>query len=287
MSSIARETAAPVADIEKAIEVFAHISKDLLAGYEALERRAERVEAELARANEELAERAAQLEQQKKMAALGTMAGGIAHEIRNPLNAVKGFASLLLRELEPNTKVARWASRILDGVNETDAIIASLLSFARPGRLCFEFVEARALADEAVAIVLGGLGEKRERWQVEIECGELRFRGDRIQLRQALRNLVANAIEAQPEGGRVRIVIEAIGSEVLVSVADAGPGIAREIANQVAEPFFTTRAEGTGLGLALVHTIVQLHGGRLEIAPEPSPLGGALVRFRIPHESSH
>jgi two-component system sensor histidine kinase HydH len=277
----------PTADIEKAVETFAEISQDLLAAYEALARRAEHVERELANANQELAERAAQLEQQKKMAALGTMAGGIAHEIRNPLTAVKGFASLLLRELSPHTKEARWASRILEGVNETDAIIASLLSFARPERLRLELVDARALVGEAVAMALGATGERHERWLVEVECGEIRIRADRIQLRQALRNLIANAIEAQPSGGRVRVVIETRASEVLLSVADAGPGIAQEVASHAAEPFFTTRAEGTGLGLALVHTIVQLHGGRLEIAPEPSPLGGALVRLRIPHATTH
>ncbi len=270
--------------IDGAVQAFARISQDLLAAYEALERRADRVEEELSRANAELAKVTERMHQQQKMAALGTMAGGIAHEIRNPLNAVQGFASLLLRELAPESKLARWADRIQQGANEVDAIIASLLSFARPEKLRLELIQGPALVDEAIALVRDGLTDAA-RWRFEVSSTPIEFHGDRIQLRAALRNLIANAIDAQPDGGDVRIELAAQGDEIRIDVGDGGPGIARELTRKVVEPFFTTRAEGTGLGLAIVHTIVQLHGGRLEIAPERSPLGGAFVRLILPISS--
>jgi signal transduction histidine kinase len=101
-------------------------------------------------------------------------------------------------------------------------------------------------------------------------------------MRQALRNLIANAVDCQPDGGRIHVGFHASAGEACCEVSDAGPGIRAELRDKVCEPFFTTRPDGTGLGLAIVHTIVKLHGGRLEIAPAPSFLGGALVRIRLP-----
>ena len=230
----------------------------------------------------ELTRIAERMHQQSKMAALGTMAGGIAHEIRNPLNGIRGFAGLLLRELDRDGKCGRWAQRIVDGVGEVDSIIASMLTFAEPESLRSEVFDLRAMIDELLTMTPRTNREERERWQIEILGPELTIKADRIKLRQALRNLVANAMDAQPHGGRIRIEFSQGADELLLGVADAGPGIDPSHAHQLTEPFFTTRAEGTGLGLALVHTIARLHGGRLELASEPSSLGGAQFHIRIP-----
>lgn len=221
---------------------------------------------------------------QSKMAALGTMSGGIAHEIRNPLNAVRGFAELLRRELPADTRSARFAARICEGVDEADQIIASMLTFASPERLTLELVDPNELAASAIEaakrVLPGNATEKK--WQVISSMSAPAFRADRIKVRQALRNLVANALQAQPGGGTVHVSIAADGNDVLFRVCDAGPGIPPSLRARVAEPFFTTRAEGTGLGLALVHSIAELHGGRLEVSPNPAALGGADIAFRIP-----
>ena len=230
----------------------------------------------------ELTRIAQRMHQQSKMAALGTMAGGIAHEIRNPLNGIRGFAGLLLRELEGDDKCGRWAQRIVDGVGEVDSIIASMLTFAEPESLRSETFSLRTMIDEVLAMTPRADARGNTRWQVEVVGPELTIEADRIKLRQALRNLVVNAMDAQPDGGRIRIDLSRGEDELLLGVADAGPGLDSADAHKVAEPFYTTRAEGTGLGLALVHTIARLHGGRLEIAPEPSSLGGAQFRIRIP-----
>lgn len=224
-----------------------------------------------------------------KMAALGTMAGGLAHEIRNPMNAVGGFAELLLRAFAPGvvrdpaleSKQRRWLEAIREGVREVESIIAGLLSLAEPERLCVETFATESFLEETLALALRGFGDPR-RWSVQIECTLQTLCADRIQLRQALRNLVANAIQVQPDGGALRIVIRSQRDEAVLEVEDAGPGIPRADLQRVTDPFFTTRAEGTGLGLSLVHAIAELHGGTLEIDPRRSSLGGARVRIRIP-----
>lgn len=233
---------------------------------------------ELTRLNE-------RVHQLDKMAALGTMAGGIAHEIRNPMNAIKGFAALLQRGMQPETKEARWARLICDGVDEADTIISSMLTFAAPEQLRLETIGVLELVTDAVDTVRRDLersGEKEAAWRFEVDCQDVRFEGDHIKLRQAIRNLVANGVQAQPGGGRVRIAARREDDQLVLQVTDGGTGISGDVARRAVEPFFTTHAVGTGLGLALVHRIAQLHGGRFEISSEPTELGGANVFLIIP-----
>jgi signal transduction histidine kinase len=231
----------------------------------------------------ELVELSERLHGFDKLAALGNMAGGIAHEIRNPMNAVKGFAALLGQRLEPGTTEREWADLIVEGVGEADTIIASMLTLAAPERLVREGVEGGALLQSAIDQAAASHALASERWTVESECSLTEsFEADRIKLRQAIRNLIANAMDAQPEGGRVHVSLTLELDEVVARVTDAGPGIPAEFRRRVLDPFFTTRAQGTGLGLALVGTIARLHGGRVDISPSPGPLGGADISFRIP-----
>jgi len=274
-------------DVEQAMQSFSTISEELMRSYEALAVRAERVEDELCRTNAELEAKIAELtrmgervNQLDKMAALGTMAGGIAHEIRNPMNGIKGFASLLLREADLTEKHERWARGIVEGTTEVDAIITGMLSFADPECLRLEEIDAVALASEAVRSATEVLAE--DLWEIEVRVPELTFHGDRLKLRHALRNLVANAIDVQPDGGHVTVELEQVGDSARICVSDAGPGFSPEVATRATDPFFTTRADGTGLGLALVHTIAQLHGGSFEVSDTPSAHGGATVFLTIP-----
>ena len=233
----------------------------------------------------ELAELAERLHGLDKLAALGNMAGGIAHEIRNPLNAVKGFASLLARRLAAGSQEREWAELIVEGADEANTILSSMLTVAQPERLERERVRGSELVESAAALAERDLVPEGEvgPWRVTRECSAPDFEGDRIKLRQALRNLIANAMQAQPDGGEVRIELALEQDEVVARVTDAGPGIPGDLARRICEPFFTTRAEGTGLGLSLVATIAQLHDGRVEVSPNPAPLGGADVSIRIPY----
>ena len=121
-----------------------------------------------------------------------------------------------------------------------------------------------------------------ENWTFDVHADDARFRGDRIKLRQALRNLISNAMQVQPQGGALAVAICVEGDALVFRVDDAGPGLSPECAAKVADPFYTTRADGTGLGLSLVHSIAQLHGGSLEVQSSDSPLGGATIAFQIP-----
>lgn len=228
----------------------------------------------------EVAELSERLHRMDKITALATMAGGIAHEIRNPLNGVQGFANLLRRELEEGSKQHHWASLILDGANEANAIVSSVLCLARPEQLMLETLDPGQLLEDAVESAVPS--DAPERWTVTTDNQASPYCGDRIKLRQALRNLIANAIDVQRDGGEVHVEQRVVEDEVVIRVSDAGPGIPADIRGKVTDPFFTTRAEGTGLGLALVSTIAQAHGGRLEISPEPSRLGGAELTIRFP-----
>jgi len=214
-----------------------------------------------------------------KMAALGTMATGIAHEIRNPLNAVQGYSELIRHRLAGDEELGEWAASIVAGVREVDGIISSLLTIARPEPLNLETLDASALCHEAATRAFDG---DADLWTVEINATPGEFTADRIKLRQALRNLIANAVNIQPEGGEVRITVTADADRTTFCVEDAGAGFNHSTAARCREPFFTTRADGCGLGLPLVETIVRLHGGELEIDPKGSDLGGAFISFWIP-----
>jgi signal transduction histidine kinase len=226
------------------------------------------------------------LQQQSKLASLGTLAGGIAHEVRNPLNAIRGFGSLMATELQDDERLGRWASHIVSGADEVEEIVAATMRLARSGEVAAESVSARELAQEAVQLAQSTRPEAvRTQWRIEVAGTDQACSGERIELRQALRNLIVNAMDAQPKGGTVRITVDSCDAWTTFQVDDAGPGVSAEIADRVREPFFTTRAEGTGLGLALVHSIADLHGGELELDAEPSRLGGACFRLRVPSQA--
>ena len=228
----------------------------------------------------DLARATARMHQQSKMAGLGSMAGGIAHEIRNPMNAVRGFAGLLRRPGVAPEDQARYAQRIEAGVQEVEGIIASLLRLATPSGLHLETLQSDQVLGEALTLVQREENAQDIQWQLEAQS--LALPADRIQLRQALRNLIANALQAQSGQGPLLLRCRAEGDQVVFEVHDSGPGMAGDDPRRCIDPFYTTRAEGMGLGLSLVDSIARLHGGELDLSSESSQLGGALVRLILP-----
>jgi signal transduction histidine kinase len=201
------------------------------------------------------------------------------------MHAIKGFASLLGRRLEAGSKEHRWAGLIVDGVSEADQILSSMLTLAAPQRLQLERVEPAALLADAVRQVSAEHVPEGapSPWRIACDARAPAFAGDRVKLRQALRNLIANAVEVQPGGGPIEVAALLEQDELVLRVRDGGPGIPAELRGKVLDPFFTTRAQGTGLGLALASTIARLHGGRVDVSPSRCPLGGAEIALRLPH----
>lgn len=219
-----------------------------------------------------------------KLAALGEMSAVIAHEIRNPLNGVQGFADLLSRKLQSGEpKLADYAAKIVRGVREVDAIIADLLAFAAPERFQPVSLPLREIVHQASESVLQALPEPRSNaLRVENTIPEaLRIAGDALKLGQVFRNLIANAADAMPHGGTIRVEARDAGSSALVSLEDEGPGVSEELRSKIFDPFFTTKTQGTGLGLAIVRKIVELHGGTIGVA-NPKRVRGARFEIRIP-----
>lgn len=217
-----------------------------------------------------------------KLAALGEMSAVIAHEIRNPLNGVQGFADLLARRLQAaDPKLAEYATKIVRGVREVDAIITDLLAFAAPERFQPVPVAIEEIAREAGDAILRALSPERAaglKISVHFAQEGVRVPADAVKLAQIFRNLIANAAEAMTNPGAIRITATREGSKLFVAIEDDGPGIADSERAKIFDPFFTTKTQGTGLGLAIVRKLVELHGGSIELAPA---VAGRGARFEI------
>jgi len=235
----------------------------------------ERLQHEVRRLREELEQKNAELRRRERLAALGEMAAGLAHEVRNPLGAIALQASLLERDVADRPSAAGLVQRIRSGVRTLDGLVGDVLSFAQEGRIERGRVVAAALIEGVVATMQPVWNQRGTR--VSIDCGPagLSAWGDESKLAQVLMNLLTNATQASGTVGRVELTARAAGEGVELAVSDDGPGIPPEHLERIFNPFFTTKSEGTGLGLSIAHRIVEAHGGRIAA----SNVAGAGARF--------
>jgi two-component system, NtrC family, sensor kinase len=245
---------------------------------------AEKVAA-LERANRELGTARESLVRSEKLATVGRLAGGVAHEVGNPLGAIAGYAELARARLSGGSagaaEVADLLARISAEAARIDAIIRDLLDFARSSDLALAPVSLAGVVEGAVR--LARVQARFRSVEVALDLpGDLPpVRADERRLGQVLLNLLMNAGDAMEGSGAVRIAARAEGEHVRVEVADGGPGILPEHLPRLFDPFFTTKppGKGTGLGLAVCHGIVESLGG--EIAAENGPSGGAVFSLRL------
>ena len=275
----AASNAAPLAaeDLAEVMSAYNAVTERLQASHEALA-------AETVRLRDELASTNAQLQRSKRLSALGEMAAGIAHEIRNPLAAIQLYAEMAAADLEqPEAAIASAhgnTTRIVTAVRGLSNIVQDVLAFAtqiqphaRPvdaGTLFAGIAETHRPALDAAAVTLR-----------HFDDGQL-LHADPDLLRRALLNLVRNATDAlaqQPEGRPRCVTLSSEGGRTLV-ISDTGPGIPDDVAERIFNPFFTTRSTGTGLGLAIVHRIVDAHGGTIGLGRTRS--GGARFTIELP-----
>lgn len=238
-------------------------------------------EAELTRNREAQVELEQQLQQSEKMAAIGQLAAGVAHELGTPLSTVSGIAQRGLRHVEPDTKEGSLFAKIIKEGKRMEVIIRQLLDFSHNRKLSRRPLRPASVADAAVAAVAAEAQAADANIAV---CGDLNTSvcyADPIRLEQALVNLLRNAIQTHPKA-HVELSWEERDAEMVFYVDDNGPGVPQDFRLRLFEPFFTTKqvGAGTGLGLAVVHGIMQDHGGSVEL--DTSPLGGARLVLRLP-----
>jgi signal transduction histidine kinase len=245
----------------------------------ALSRQAKEGEQEIRQRNKELRDAQEQLICKEKLAVLGQLAGGVGHELRNPLAAIKNGAYFLNMVLEePDAKVKETLEILQKEVATSERIIGNLLDFARAKPPTRRKVDIKYIVQEA-------LSRTAVPENVEVESqldGRLpTMLTDPDQLGQVFGNIILNAVQAMPEGGRLVVKSQVPSPEwVAVSFTDTGMGIPEENLGKLFEPLFTTKAKGTGLGLAVTKTLVEGHGGTIEVESEVGK--GSTFTVRLP-----
>jgi signal transduction histidine kinase len=216
----------------------------------------------------EMAERlAAFVAERERLATLGELAAGVVHEVRNPLAAIEGFASLVEARLKPRDPSRAYTRDIKNEVRIVNGFLTDFLEFAKPRAPRLEAIHPGEVADAALAVVVPGEGARR--WKASWGRRDpVKVLADKDQLRQVFVNLLMNAKEASPKGGALTLSCLRRGAEVRLTVADKGKGISKADLEKLFTPFFTNKPMGTGLGLSIAMKIVESFGGRIEVESE-------------------
>jgi len=271
---------------EATFPIAGFLTYELLEANRAATRKAQIAAEQLAEANRHLREAEAIVRRTERLAALGQLSAGLAHEIRNPLSTIKTSAEMLHKSVDAGSAVSReLAGFISSEVDRTNALVTRFLDFARPLVLHLEKTEITEVIDEAEAEV-----EKHtppldvsiyKNYSPDIPA----FLLDRQLIERVLYNLLLNAAQASPPQGSVTVKTRQIGDtgvddRVEISVIDRGAGIAPKDRESIFNPFFTTKSSGVGLGLAIVSKIVDEHGGEITVESEPG--AGSVFHVLLP-----
>lgn len=275
-----------VDDLRDLMESVDETTRTLQETHVALQRQVVRLQGELAEAN-------AQLQRSRSLAALGEMAAGIAHEIRNPLGSIQLYSQLLAEDLADRPETGELCDKISRAICGLDAIVRDVLLFSRDTSVAAVDVAARELVDRGIENCDALLADGTVRVEIDVDA-EIRLQADPALMTSALGNVIRNAVEAmRASGGRAPTLTVAAGrgrarcpdgrraDRIHIAVRDNGDGIPAEVVDRIFNPFFTTRASGTGLGLAIVHRIVDAHGGHLKV--DSAPGRGTTVNLFLPH----
>jgi len=215
-----------------------------------------------------------QVRMKDRLTALGEMAATVAHEIRNPLGGIEGFASLLARDFDPADPRRRLVERIVEGTKSLDRVVTDLLEFTRPIDLQFRDIDCKDIVESALSYAEPQIVERQITIERQYPDSAVRASVDGEKMVRVVLNLILNAVQSIESAGTVTVglhyVQECDGlpgrrpARSRISVEDTGCGIEPEVLDKVCDPFFTTREKGTGLGLALARRIVEAHHGTLE-----------------------
>ena len=214
----------------------------------------------------------------RKLAALGRLSAGVAHEVKNPLNAMMIHLELLRQQVQARAggESLQHVDTIAGEIRRLDEVVQGFLKFTRPEDLKLQPVGLQALFDEVIPIVRPEAVKNGV--SLVVACNAPDVNGDPAMLRQAFLNLALNACQAMPDGGTLRIQCEAVrGHRVAITVADTGVGIRPEHLQRIFDLYFTTKAKGSGIGLSMVYRTVQMHDGEIEVQSTP----GSGTTFKV------
>jgi signal transduction histidine kinase len=222
-----------------------------------------------------------EIELSRRLAAIGRLTSGVAHEVKNPINAIVVHLEVLrqkLKEIEPDTR--RHLDVIGSEIHRLDRVVQTLVDFTRPVELRLSEMDLRRLVEDVV--LLASPAAAQHHVAIDREGREaLVVRIDSDLVKQAILNIVLNGVQAMPEGGKLRIVTRREGDGALLTVHDEGPGIPEDIRDKVFNLYFTTKKGGSGIGLAMAYRVVQLHHGSVEFTSVPGEGTTFYLRFPL------
>jgi len=202
----------------------------------------------------------------EKMAAIGNLAAGVAHEIRNPLSSIKGYATYFKNKFHPESAEQEAAQILIQEVDRLNRTVTELLEFARPSQLDKQLVRLDDLIQRSLQFIEQDAEHQGVRIAFKHDADGQTIRADPDRLNQALLNLYVNAIQAMDHGGQLNVTLGPHTSmEAIIRVSDTGPGIQTEEQGKIFDPYYSTKKSGTGLGLAIVHKIIEAHGGSIKV----------------------
>jgi len=233
---------------------------------------------------EELKKMQEEVQQSRVLSALGEMAATVAHEIRNPLSGIGGYAGLLARSIPPEDPKRKYVDKIIGGISSLNKIVSNLLVYTRKTNLQKQETDLVAWADAILAHAEIEIEKEKKNVQIErnFPAEPLSAKIDSERLQQVMLNLLINGIQAIETEGKISVSISLNNGIAEITVADTGCGIEPEYLKNIFTPFFTTKEQGTGLGLAIAKKIVDLHDG--EISVESTPGKGTAFCIKLQKE---
>jgi signal transduction histidine kinase len=233
---------------------------------------------------EEARAREAELRRKERLSTLGEAAMAIAHEVRNPLGIIKTSSDLVRARAKLGPKEEQLLDYVTEEVHRIDNLLTEVLDFAHPKEPRHSIFDPCEIVDRIQGFLDPEIARKGLALSIDDRAHGAQVSADRDQIYEAVLNLVINAMDAISAGGRIVVRLGSTGESVSIEVADSGPGVRHELRGRIFNPFFTTKAKGTGLGLAKVATVVEAHHGKVEYLPEPG--GGACFRMTLPRAGS-
>lgn len=218
-------------------------------------------------------------ERNQRLIAMGEMAATIVHEIKNPLCSIELFASMLEKDLA-GTEHKELAMGISTGISNLNNIMTNMILFAKPHKPVLKAISLDGVLEESIAMCLPFTDSGNVKISKALFASEIS--GDRELLKQVFMNIIINAIQSMPGGGRVDVAMRKADGFVIVDIMDDGPGIERGILEKIFDPFFSTKDKGTGLGLAIAAKIMQAHGGYIKVDSEENNNKGSVFGLYFP-----